>query len=931
MPPLGELAASLHGRALEQDRLLGLLNDARSGRSGAAVLVGEPGAGKSALLELVRAAAEGMAVLEARGVESEATLPFAALHQLLRPVFELLERLPAPQASALRAAFALKGGGAPDLYRVPLAVLTLLAEAAEDQPLVCVIDDAQWVDGDSAQALTFAARRLQAERIAIVFAARKGEFDAAALPELRLEPLDTTAVEAILTARAGTAVAPDVARRIASATGGNALAVVELAPLLTREQLAGGEPLPQPVPMSAGVERLFADRVRGLPAEARLPLLVAAADDTGKPDAVAAAARRLGTDLAALDSAEEDGLIRVGAAEITFRHPLVRSAIYGTATFAERRAVHRALAQTFKDAGEIDRYAWHLAAATLEPEEEVARELEQAAARARSRNAFTAASAAAERAAELSPSPHEKGRRLAEAASDAWLTGLLPQAARLIEAAEPLVDDPVLLANCHRLRGSIELAAGTSTTAINMLVTGARRLRGVDPRRSLELLALAAEGASLSLDADASRAIADLASSLDVGEDEHDRFFIGLLVGFAQHLAGDTQSGIAAIREALAIAEDEFDDVDLMLAAGRAGFYVGDDAAALRFHTRIVSRARSIGSIGCLAIAGTRLALAETLTGRWSEAHATAEETLRLAEDTGQRELEAHAVVWLALIAAWQGDEERSRAHLDRARSITATRPLSLVDDASRWVLATIELGVGRAAAAALAQLEPISHPVVARLASLDRVEAAVGAGRPDLAQAWLEDFSTFTQAADAAWARARLAHCRAAIAADPGEREGLYEEALCEHAESSRPFERARTELAYGEFLRRHRRRVDAREHLRPALETFVALEAKQWAERARAELRASGENARPRRTDTETRLTPQEFQIARFVSRGMSNREVAAQLFLSPRTVDFHLRNVFPKLGIASRTELATLQLEHHAPTRLASGSKAPSRSAR
>jgi DNA-binding CsgD family transcriptional regulator len=461
-----------------------------------------------------------------------------------------------------------------------------------------------------------------------------------------------------------------------------------------------------------------------------------------------------------------------------------------------------------------------------------------------------------------------------------------------------------------------------------MLVTGARRLRGVDPRRSLELLALAAEGASLSLDADASRAIAELASSLDVGEDEHDRFFIALLVGFAQHLAGDTKSGIAAIREALAIAEDEFDDVDLMLAAGRAGFYVGDDAAALRFHTRIVNRARSIGSVGCLAIAGTRLALAETLTGHWSEANATAAETLRLAEDTGQRELEAHAIVWLALIAAWQGDAERSRGHLERARSITASRPLSLVDDASRWVLATIELGVGRAAAA-LAQLEPISHPVVARLASLDRVEAAVGAGRLDLAQAWLEDFATFTQAADAAWARARLAHCRAAIVA-PGEREALYEVALREHGESSRPFERARTELAYGEFLRRHRRRVDAREHLRPALETFVALEAKQWAERARAELRASGENARLRRTGTEMRLTPQEFQIARFVSQGMSNREVAAQLFLSPRTVDFHLRNVFPKLGIASRTELATLQLEHHAPARL-SASEAPSPSGR
>ena len=903
--------ASLHGRTFEQDRLLRLLDDARRGNSGSVVVVGEPGAGKSSLVDVVRTAAAGMAVLEAKGVQSEATLPFAALHQLLRPVLELLERLPAPQASALRAAFALRGGGAPDLYRVPLAVLTLLAEAAEDQPLVCVIDDAQWVDGDSAQALTFAARRLQAERIAMVFAAREGEFDAAALPELRLEPLDTVAVEAILTARAGTTVAPDVARRVASATGGNALAVVELAPLLTREQLAGSEPLPQPLPMSAGVERLFADRVRALPPETRLPLLIAAADDTGRSDAVAAAARRLGSDLAALDRAEDERLIRVGATEISFRHPLVRSAIYGTATFGERHSIHRALAETLKEAGEIDRYAWHLASATLEPDEDVARELEQAAARARARNAFTAASAAVERAAELSPAPNDKGRRLTEAASDAWLTGLLPQAARLIAAAEPLVDDPALLANCHRLRGSIELAAGTSSTAIAMLVTGARRLRGVDPRRSLELLALAAEGASLSLDADASRAIAELASSLDVGDDEHDRFFIGLLVGFADHLAGDARSGIAAIREALAIAEEEFDDVDLMLAAGRAGFYVGDDAAALRFHKRIVNRARSIGSIGCLAIAGTRLALAETLTGRWSEANATADETLRLAEDTGQRELEAHAVVWLALIAAWQGDEERSRAHLEHARSITATRPLSLVDDAARWVLATIELGVGRTAAA-LAQLETISHPVVAVLASLDRVEAAVGAGRPDLAKTWIEDLETFAEAADASWARARVAHCRAALAVDPGEREALYEEALRAHGESQRPFERARTELAYGEFLRRNRRRVDAREHLRPALETFTALEAKQWAERARAELRASGENARPRRTNGETRLTPQESQIARFVAQGLSNREVAAQLFLSPRTVDFHLRNVFTKLGIASRTELAALQLD-------------------
>ena len=835
----------LFGREAEQAQLQALLDDARARRSGSLVLIGEPGAGKSALIDEIRSAVNDMTVLEARGVESEAELPFASLHQLLRPVLGLLERLPEPQAAALRGAFALSGDDAPDLYRVPLAVLTLLAEAAEERPLLCLIDDAHWMDRDSEQALAFAARRLQADGVAMLFTARVGQFEPGALPQLRVEPLSASAVEALLTDRAGATVAPDVAREVASATGGNALAVVELASLLTHGQLAGRDPLPRPLPMSAGVERLFADRVRDLPEQTRLLLLVAAAEDTGRPDVIAGAAKRLGADIAALEPAEQAGLIRVDASEVRFRHPLIRSAVYGTTTFAERSAVHRALADTLKQSGEVDRYAWHLAAATLEPDETVAAELEQAAARARARNAFAASAAAAERAAELSPSPAEKGRRLTEAASDAWLTGLLPQAARLIAAAEPLVDDPVLLANCHRLRGSIELAAGTTTTAINMLITGARRLAEVDPRRSLELLALAAEGASLTLDADASRAIADAAAALDVGDDEHDRFFIALLVGFTQHLAGDSKSGIAAIREALAIADDEFDDVDLLLAAGRASFYIGDDDAALRFHTRIVFRARSIGSVGCLAIAGTRLALAEIITGRWSEANAMAEETVRLAEDTAQVELEAHAFIWLALIAAWQGSDDVSLSYIERARALTAAQPIRLIDDAARWVLGAIDLGVGHAAAA-FAQLEPIEHPVIAVLASLDRIEAAVGADEQERAGAWLDELATFAAASEVAWARARLAHCRALLATEPAEKETLFESALGEHRGSCRPFERARTSLVYGEFLRRNRRRVDAREHLRSALETFDALGARQWAQRARAELRASGENAR-------------------------------------------------------------------------------------
>ena len=303
------------------------------------------------------------------------------------------------------------------------------------------------------------------------------------------------------------------------------------------------------------------------------------------------------------------------------------------------------------------------------------------------------------------------------------------------------------------------------------------------------------------------------------------------------------------------------------------------------------------------------------LVGRWTAANATAEETERLARDTGQSELEAHALIWRGLIAAWRGEEERCREFVERARAITATHPMGLIDDAARWALGVLELGAGRAEAA-FAQLEPITHPVVAQLASLDRIEAAARAGRPQ-AQRWLDELSAFAAASEAPWARGRVAHCRALLADVAEEADSMFQEALAEHAHGERAFERARTELAYGASLRRRRRRVDAREHLRAALETFDTLDAMPWSSRARSELRASGETARARREQpTSAELTPQEHQVAKFVSQGLSNREVGAQLFLSPRTVDFHLRNVFAKLGISSRTELAALRLDTHAP---------------
>ena len=904
----------LYGRLGEQERVRALLDAARDRRSGALLVVGEPGAGKSALLDEARAEAGDMAALEARGVESESRLPYASLYQLLRPALGALERIPRAQAAALESALGLREDAAPDLYRVPLAVLTLLAEVAEQGPLLCIVDDAQWIDHDSEQALVFAARRLHAEGVAMLFAAREREFQPGALPELRLRPLDAVPVRELLADRSGTAVTEDVARRVAAATGGNALAVAELASLLTPAQLAAREPLPLPLPLSTGVERLFAERVRALAPGTQQLLVVAAADDTARPEVVLGAAERLELDVSALDAAEQADLVRVDALEVRFRHPLVRSAIYGTAPFSARRAAHTALAEVLNEAGEIDRYAWHRAAAALGHDEEVARELEQAARRARARNAFAAAAGAWERASELSASPEERGRRLAEAATDAWLTGLMPEAARLLAAAEPLVADPVLLANCHRLRGSIELAAGTTTTVVTMLVTGAKRLTEVDPRRALELLALAAEGASLALDAEAAQQIAVLAQSLDVGGDEHDEFFIGLLIGLAQLLAGDVGPGIAAIRKALATVEDEADDVDLMLAAGRAGFYVGDDDAAHRFHDRIVSRARSIGSVGCLAIAGTRVALADMLVGRWTAANATAEETARLARDTGQSELEAHALVWRGLIAAWRGEEERCREFVERARAITATHPMSLIDDAARWALGVLDLGAGRAEAAfAAARADRRTRWSRSSRRSTGSRRQRVR-GRPE-AQRWLDELSAFAAASEAPWARGRVAHCRALLSDMPDKAESRFEEALAEHARGDRVFERARTELAYGAFLRRQRRRVDARQHLRAALETFDALDAMPWASRARSELRASGETARARSEQpASAELTPQELQVAKFVSRGLSNREVGAQLFLSPRTVDFHLRNVFAKLGISSRTELAALRLETH-----------------
>ena len=624
------------------------------------------------------------------------------------------------------------------------------------------------------------------------------------------------------------------------------------------------------------------------------------------------AARALGLAPNALEPPETAGLVSLDDGTIEFRHPLVRSAVYADAPAAERRAAHAALAAALPEQ-DADRRAWHLAAAAVGPDEAVAGELEEAAERARRRGGFASASTAFERAADLTADQPTGARRLVSAAESARLAGQPERASVLLDRARPLAADPLLRADIDRLRGLIELGGGMARRAYEILARAADEVAPLDAQRALELLATAGEAVALDANRDAVSAGSRLVAGLRTGDTRRERFLVNLLAGFGRQFAGDVAGGVRALEDALRLAEG-VDEPYVLLWAGYAAGRLGDDTAAHRFHAQVVARARERGAVGDIPLPMGRLALFETRLGRWAAAAASASEALSLARATGQEQLTGYPLAWLALIAALRGQEEACRSYAAEAMQVTAVRPMRLIDDAVRWALGIHELGAGRAGEA-VAQLQDISHPLIVSAAELDRIEAAVRAGRTELARMWLGSLEAWAVALPAPWVLARLAHGHALLS-EGAAAERAFAEALAHHTRSPRPFERARTGLAFGEFLRRSRRRTEAREHLRAALDGFERLGAVAWAERARAELRASGETARRRDPSTMDQLTPQELQVARFVARGLSTREVAAQLFLSPRTVDFHLRNVFAKLGITSRAELAHLPLDESAP---------------
>jgi DNA-binding CsgD family transcriptional regulator len=907
----------LYGRERERAEIARLLDGARAGRGGVLAVLGEAGTGKSALLSAVAADAPGMQVLRTQGVESEAPLAFAALQRLLQPLMPLADRLPAPQARALRVVFGEEVGEGSDRFLIFLAALSLLGEAADDAPVLAVVDDAHWLDDASAAALLFMARRLQQEPVALLFGAREGDvrvFDAGDLATLRLPGLELAAVTALLRDRAGTDVSPEVGAQLLASTGGNPLALTELPQVLTPEQLTGRAGLPGRLPVTGTVERVFLDRARRLSRDAQRLLLIVAADDSGRVATVSAAGKVLGVDVEALGEVETSGLVRVEDRYLHLRHPLVRSAVYSAATSIDRRRAHAALAEVLTLDADVDRRAWHRAASVDEPDRSVVDDLDAAATRAEQRGGHEAAAAAWERAAELSASRPERGERLYRAARGAWLSGHPARARHLADSALASVTEPLLRADVVRLRARIEWNTGSVKLGHRMVLEGARDVAPHDPDRAREMAMFGSALAAFGGDS----GVAVEPSTFAALPDEptmRQRCFAEILLALRAVAEDDWERATTLARQAFATGEHlELGDQDLLPNLAIAALQIGDAHTAGIYHQRLLTRARNTGAVVMVLYALTRLGFTDLATGDWSAVVSQQNEAVRLGEGTGQDVLVAGPLSWLMLVAALRGDDDTHEAVRGRVEALLEAQSLGTLDvlirDVVRWARG---VRTGTRSPGAFHHLAQMAHQSMQRMAGIDRIEAAVHADQLEAAHLWIADLHRFGDDTGQPWASAIAVHGRALVASVQSEprADALFEEALGLHATTGRVFDRARTELAYGEHLRRSRQRVAARDHLRAALEVFEDLRAAPWADRASQELRASGETARKRDVTTTTDLTPQELQVAQLVQSGLTNKEVAAQLFVSPRTVDFHLRNVFAKTGVTSRVELARLTL--------------------
>jgi DNA-binding CsgD family transcriptional regulator len=901
--------AMLCGRGSECEALDRLLATVRRGESRALVLRGEPGIGKTALLEYAVERAGGFRVMRAAGVQSEMELAFAGVHQLCAPMLGRLERLPEPQRAALGTAFALSPGNAPDRFFVGLAVLSLLGEAAEEQPLLCVLDDAQWLDHASAQALAFVARRLGAESVAALFAVSEPSDELAGLPELTVGGLRDDDARALLGSVIRGPLDERVRERLVAETHGNPLALLELPRGLTPSQLAGGFGLPVALPLSGRIEESFRRRVVELPAETQRLLLVAAAEPIGEPVLLWRAGERLGIAAAAAAPAIAAGLLAVGA-RVRFRHPLVRSAVYRAASADERQAVHAALADATHPDIDPDRRAWHRAQATLGPDEDVAEELEHSAGRAEARGGLAAAAAFLERSAELTLDPVSGAERALAAAQAKHLAGAPGAALELLASAELGLLDELKRTRANLLRAQIAFAMNRGRDAPPLLLKAAKELERHDPGLARETY-LEALNAALFAGRLAGRSelLHVAKAALAAPPPPHaPRALDRLLDGLAELVTHGPAAGTPILRQALrAFLTDDIPRPEairwLALAAHVAGL-LWDDEAGDVLSARQVGLARDAGALGMLPLALSQRVGFQVHAGEFAAAASLIEEVESLAEATGNQ-----FAPYIGLgLAAWRGREAEAAEMIEASIGDAARRGegvgLSFVD----WSNAVLYNGLGRygdALAAGERGGEESPVQLFSAWALVELIEAATRTGAPDRARGAFERLVATTRASGSNWALGIEARSRAQLS-DGDAAESHYREAIERLGRTCVRVDLARARLLYGEWLRRTNRVLDAREQLRAAHEMFTAIGMEAFGERARRELLATGETTHRRAIETGGPLTPQEAEIARLAREGLSNPEIGTLLFISRRTVEYHLHKVFAKLGISSRNQL-------------------------
>jgi DNA-binding CsgD family transcriptional regulator len=896
------------------DRLLEVV---RGGAGRALVVRGEPGVGKTALLDYLAERASGCRVTRVAGVESEMELAYAGVHQLLTPMLNRLQRLPGPQREVLLTAFGLGSGSAPDRFLVGLATLSLLSEVAEEHPLVCLVDDEQWLDRASAQVLGFVARRLEAESVGLVFAARMPSDELAGLPELVVEGLREADARALLAAALTGPLDARVRDRLVAETGGNPLALLELPGGLTPAELAGGFALPDAPPLAGRIEESFRRRLDALPADTRMLMLVAAADPVGDPVLMWRAAKRLGIGTQAATPAAEAGLVEVGA-RVRFQHPLVRSAAYRSASLQERQAVHGALAEATDPELDPDRRAWHRAHATPGPDEDVAAELERSAGRAQARGGLAAAAAFLERAALLTPDPDHRAQGLLAAARAKRDAGALEAALELLVVAEAGPLDARSAAEVEHLRGQIALVQRRGSEACRLLLTAARRLEPLDAALARETHLEALGTAAWAGDIDspgALRTAAEAARAAPPGPSPPravDVLLDGVALRLTEGYAAAAPTLTQALRRVLAldVADDEVGRW-LWLAGGRATVWLVAlelwDAES--WHALVTAQARvarDTGALVQLQYALNSLAAAHLFAGELNAAARLLEEERLIGEASGSPPIGYTEMT----LAAWRGREPAASELIEATSRAATARGVGRMVNAATSASSVLANGLGRHDAARDAawlafQRDQLGFGpfVVAELA-----EAASRTGdeaRVRAALDWLSQRTEGTRAAPTEWALGIQARVRALLsegeAAEPH-----YRESIDRLGRTRVRVQLARAHLLYGEWLRRQRRRIDARAQLRTAHAMLEAMGIEAFAERARRELQATGETARKRTAETRGELTAQEALIARLAREGLSNPEIGTRLFISARTVQSHLGKVFAKLAISSRSQL-------------------------